>query len=465
MSLTKVSYSMITGAVANILDYGAVADYNTTTGVGTNNAAAIQAAINSMSSSGGAVFIPAGKYRIDSSLTIPFGVSMFGEGGSVSTIYPRSCNGLNFNSASYDNGCMFYQDFGLQGAVGSTANWAAVESILPPGGVVSVDSRDGLNFSRLRIRDFNQGFIINNTWQCSFRDLQISKVNQAFNFGTYALNHNVCNNTIIFESGDSFSGTANEFGVIMDGTGCEGIHVIGNVIYGFNSDIVIGSAIFVNILDNDLEANVNGIRYATVSNIFNIKDNYIQVDDAGAGDACIYGLGLGSVIQSQVNIEGNVCIATGTVPAGIRINGAANTNQFHHRITGNHFTGITTNDIQLNSPGQCFVENNRCVSSAPTNSIYIGTVIEAPVYIGYNYFAKLLFVDITANYTGGLLILENNAESGVYLPRKQSAVPTTGTWRVTDVVMNSVPTSGQPAGWVCSVAGTPGTWLAMANLV
>lgn len=465
MALTKASYSMITGAVANILDYGAVADYNTSTGAGTNNAAAIQAAITAVNTAGGgAVYIPAGKYRIDSSLTIPFGVSIFGEGGSVSTIFPKSCNGLSFNSESYDNGCMFYQDFGLQGAVGSTANWAAVESILPPGGTVGVDSRDGLNFSRLRIRDFNQGFIISNTWQCSFRDLQISKVNNPFSFGTYALNHNVCNNTIVFESGDSFSGTASEFGMFLDGTGCEGIHIIGNVIYGFNSDIVIGSAIFVNILDNDLEASVNGIRYSTVNNMFNIKDNYIQVDGGVSGDACIYGLGLGSTTQSQINIEGNVCIATGTVLAGIRINGAANTNQYHNRLTGNHFVGMTTNDIQLNSPGQCFVQDNRCISSAPTNSIFVGGVIIAPVYVGYNFCSKAILVDVAADYTGGLLILENNTESGTYLPRKQSAVPTTGTWRVTDVVMNSAPATGQPAGWICTVAGTPGTWKAMANL-
>jgi len=450
---------MITGAVANILDYGAVADYNTSTGAGTNNATAIQAAITAVNTAGGgAVYIPAGKYRIDSSLTIPFGVSMFGGGGSVSTIFPKSCNGLTFNSASYDNGCMFYQDFGLQGAIGSTANWTAVQSILPPGGVVSVDSRDGLNFSRLRIRDFNKAFTINNTWQCSYRDLQISKVNQAFDFGTYALNHNVCNNTIVFESGDSFSGTADEFGVFMDGTGCEGIHVVGNVIYGFNTDIVIGSAIFVNILDNDLEASVNGIRYSTVNNIFNIKDNYIQVDGSGAGDACIYGVGLGSTIQSQINIEGNVCIATGTVLAGIRINGPANTNQYHHRLTGNHFVGMTTNDIQLNSPGQCFVENNRCISTLPTNSISITTVLVAPVYVGYNFFAKALYVDIAADYTGGLLVLENNAESGVYLPRKQAVAPTTGTWRVGDIVYNSAPASAGYVGFVCTVAGTPGTW-------
>ena len=49
MALTKASYSMITGAPANALDFGAVAD-----GV-TNNTAAIQAALNSLPTAGGLV--------------------------------------------------------------------------------------------------------------------------------------------------------------------------------------------------------------------------------------------------------------------------------------------------------------------------------------------------------------------------------------------------------------------------
>jgi hypothetical protein len=27
-----------------------------------------------------------------------------------------------------------------------------------------------------------------------------------------------------------------------------------------------------------------------------------------------------------------------------------------------------------------------------------------------------------------------------------------------------VPTVGQPTGWLCTVSGTPGTWVAQANL-
>jgi hypothetical protein len=39
-----------------------------------------------------------------------------------------------------------------------------------------------------------------------------------------------------------------------------------------------------------------------------------------------------------------------------------------------------------------------------------------------------------------------------------SAAPSSGTWAVGDVVWNSVPTAGGTIGWVCTTAGTPGTW-------
>lgn len=62
MSLTKVSYSMIEGNVVNVLDFGA-------TGNGTtDDTAAIQAAINSVTR--GVVEIPAGTYKCNSGLTL-----------------------------------------------------------------------------------------------------------------------------------------------------------------------------------------------------------------------------------------------------------------------------------------------------------------------------------------------------------------------------------------------------------
>ena len=39
-----------------------------------------------------------------------------------------------------------------------------------------------------------------------------------------------------------------------------------------------------------------------------------------------------------------------------------------------------------------------------------------------------------------------------------AAAPTSGTWALGDIVYNSSPTSGGYVGWICTVAGTPGTW-------
>ena len=46
----------------------------------------------------------------------------------------------------------------------------------------------------------------------------------------------------------------------------------------------------------------------------------------------------------------------------------------------------------------------------------------------------------------------------------QASVPAAGTWVLNDRVRQSVATVGQPKAWVCTVAGTPGTWVSEGNL-
>lgn len=66
-----------------------------------------------------------------------------------------------------------------------------------------------------------------------------------------------------------------------------------------------------------------------------------------------------------------------------------------------------------------------------------------------------------ATGTGGLLQVPwailgagNTAKKLMY----GSAIPASGTWNVGDVVWNTAPTAGGFIGWVCTTAGTPGTW-------
>jgi hypothetical protein len=42
--------------------------------------------------------------------------------------------------------------------------------------------------------------------------------------------------------------------------------------------------------------------------------------------------------------------------------------------------------------------------------------------------------------------------------------PDRGTWAIGDRVLNATPAVGQPKGWICTVAGTPGTWVSEGNL-
>jgi len=74
MALTKASYSMITGAVVNVLDFGA-----DPTGVAASQSN-IQAAINSITS--GVVFIPKGTYLITAPIVTKDNIIIQGEGDS-----------------------------------------------------------------------------------------------------------------------------------------------------------------------------------------------------------------------------------------------------------------------------------------------------------------------------------------------------------------------------------------------
>lgn len=82
MSLTKVNNRMINGSEVNVIDFGAVGDNVA------DDTTAIQAAVNSISSTGGKIVFPAGTYKITSPIILPplGGISILGDGRNTTKI-------------------------------------------------------------------------------------------------------------------------------------------------------------------------------------------------------------------------------------------------------------------------------------------------------------------------------------------------------------------------------------------
>jgi hypothetical protein len=86
-------------------------------------------------------------------------------------------------------------------------------------------------------------------------------------------------------------------------------------------------------------------------------------------------------------------------------------------------------------------------------------------YVGNNIFIggdKTIVKDNVGNCTVNYFdfskrnIISDNTSNAIQT--YNTAAPTTGTWKQGDIVYNTTPTSAGYVGWVCTVAGTPGTW-------
>ena len=85
-------------------------------------------------------------------------------------------------------------------------------------------------------------------------------------------------------------------------------------------------------------------------------------------------------------------------------------------------------------------------------------------YIGFNGALHQLYGNTSVS--GGRLCLPNTnfvpqTTQGLFY---DTSPPATGAFNKGDRVWNNAPTVGQPKSWVCTVAGTPGTWVSEGNL-
>lgn len=292
---------------------------------------------------------------------------------------------------------------------------ATRRAIYRAGTTDSGDELYGLHLSRLLITNFNVPILLRSVRLLVIEHCWLQNCDSGIELTGAVVNAKVINNVLVYASGN---GTGNERGIFLDnyaysvgGTiSPEGVRITQNQIYGFETDIYLNSAINVVVRDNDLNASEYGIEFTAVLNVLDIEGNYIEL----SGSAAVVGVaghGLGSAINSQINIRGNNFIGVSTSSAtGVRINDGANQYQDNVTIADNLFFDFTNRDIEVTGAANCSILDNHCRSSSPTYSIYVDSVFGA-IYIDRNTCVKDIYFD-PAEAAAGEVILGHNIKNG-----------------------------------------------------
>lgn len=166
MSLTKVSYSMISGEVANVLDYGA----------DPTGATSSQAAFVAAFASGNAIYIPRGTYLVTGNLVLPYGKAMFGDGVGISVI---RCDTSSFSGVCLTvNGRSRIHDF--------TVTAVNKPNPLTATGIYFTDTDSIYNFTghssatNIHVNGFNVGIQVNNFFDLKFELIESFENNRGF---------------------------------------------------------------------------------------------------------------------------------------------------------------------------------------------------------------------------------------------------------------------------------------------
>ena len=160
------------------------------------------------------------------------------------------------------------------------------------------------------------------------------------------------------------------------------------------------------------------------------------------------------------NSAGNFWSTQGTPSYNININNSRFIN------AGYPNTDIGTRNLQFNTSGDVIVQNSE-IGRSTTDAI-------ANYYLLQDGSGKCDLVNVRltdlaapgvpeiATTSTPIKIVGNLINR--YSTYLSSVVPATGTWKVGDYVKNVNPVIGNPKGWYCTVAGTPGTWVSEGNL-
>jgi|GEM_PF-1740102 len=485
----------------NVKDYGAVGDS------ATDDRAAIQAALDAAAAAGGICFIPAGIYSHDSTIRID-GVPLIGTGTLRST---------DTTSSNPFHSIIITGDGAELRGITVATNWSGTRqtNILAHAVLCSAATNfviegitvDSSAATGILVTACEGGQIVNNVIKRTLAD--------GIHLTTVSSNIVVSGNRVSDVGDDGIavvsyiSGGAKTNNVtisdnIVVGGSTRGITVVGGDEVVIIGNMIINSALAGIYIASEASANTYG---AT-----NISITGNNIDSAGSPSG---------IVMASVRIYGRAGYPTENILfMGNNINNSRHTgihvaadsaNTSNVSITNNVFRGMSIDsgsgvyvdggvDITVNNnyisqfytyglvatasrgSGTFNINNNifRDVNMSAGGSVdcinVTSSTFDAIFVSGNSYFPGSYTVErfVEANtITGKIYVFDNYCptddvlftagSANHYLPPSSkifysSAIPTSGTYSLGDVAVNSAPSSNDPKSWVCVVAGSPGTW-------
>lgn len=276
--------------------------------------------------------------------------------------------------------------------------------------------------------------------------------------------------------GCDVSGTTNGPGILV--SGCYDISISANVaslnseqgiyVYGGGRVLVVGNSCCENTL--------NGIK-ALSSSLLSISDNTSRSN-------AFHGIAIESVVKSTITsnaaslntkdgiqlktslnnvVSANVCESNGNYGIDVMNTSSESLVTGNYCIGNGTYTNDTYGNILVNNSDNCSVIGNVCRVGTAANKPLAGIII--------NWYGTVMNTIVANNdcYMGGTTngirntgtntqMGHNREIGGSWVIGGQAAAPVAGTWTVGARVYNSAPAAGGYEGWICTTAGTPGTW-------
>lgn len=297
-------------------------------------------------------------------------------------------------------------------------------------------------FNNILVDGFRNGLAFNWIYSTTVERVHTTNGKTGINVDGLSVNNTVIDSQFL---GD---GTVDGYGIVFAGHTSEGWMISNSLIYGFGVG-VLGVGMSHVLLDNNIidACSVIGVQLSALSSSpcenWNITNNFIAVTGANLGTGILDNSAVaGSATNVGHRIDNNIIITynSGTMDSGIDVSAG---DYSSHIITNNSIKGSATYDIKGNTLST--ITNNVCKTSLAAN-ILSGSIVSNNVGTVY--------------YQPSAQRIKIGEMSITY----SSAAPLVGAWKIGDICYNISPAVGQPKGWTCTVAGTPGTWVSQGNL-